>query len=499
MNPAATPDAAMNAQDDSALARMPVEVLLRITRFVPTVDLSNVRLTCRVIERNLFNFFAHEFFRKKQFMVSTPSLQALIDISNHHSLSPFLKHVIICTDRLAEIHGYQQPTDPQKRQNFRRAHADQANLLSTGLLRDMLAEAFSALPNLEVIDLRDFYSRTRNRDGVNAEWRSYGSRMLRESTGVAVNATASSSGLYDTYPTQIFTAITAALATSERQPNSIEVLLRHRNWGLFDHAFAIPSRLEPKLAPILANLKTLHLTLCINYESFMIQDFLAMARNVSWLRLNFNYVSRVSMDQEPGPMLLKWVAHPESDTPISDVDRKSIPFPNLIRFDIGNADLTARTIVKLVTKFSPTLEHLSMRRVILFGTTREREEKLNPWEGLFNSMKKIRGILRVLELSELQHSSLDPGNFPGSVAFQRSSDSPTLEAHSSFMGTTDRMSFEALIQTINDRMICRWPGRHNRGTWDVEMEVDSEEVEEDENEDEDEDEDENEDEDLDED
>ncbi|KAK4172339.1 hypothetical protein QBC36DRAFT_247764 [Triangularia setosa] len=482
----ATPDA-INPQDESFLARVPVEVLLRITRWIPTVDLAKVRLTCKVLERNLFNFFAHEFFRKKQFMVSTSSLQALIDISKHSTLSPFLKHVIICTDRLNELYAYQQ-ADPQKISNLRRAQADQANLLSMGLLRDMLAEAFSALPNLDIIDLRDFNSPSRNRD--NAEWRSYGSVSLRESTGVGLSTNASS-GLQDAYPTQVFTAIIAALEASGAQPSNIEVLLRHRNWGLFDSAFAIPARLEPKLAPILANLKTLHLTFCIQHESFMIQDFLAMARNVTWLRLNFNYVSRVSSAQEPGPTMFRWLEHPESDTPINDFDRQPVSFPNLERFDIGNVDLAGKTVLKLIAKFSPTLKHLSLRRVFLLDTARDIEEKTNPWTNLFNAIKKIRGIqLRVLELSELHHGTLDHMQFREPITFTAGKDELSLYSscsRNSFKRTTDRMSLDALIQTVTETMICSWPHRQRilPDASDSEMDVDSED-----NEDEDEDEDE---------
>ncbi|KAK0739510.1 hypothetical protein B0T21DRAFT_382525 [Apiosordaria backusii] len=475
-DPIATPNA-INPQEDSFLACVPVEVLLRITRWIPTVDLANVRLTCKILERNLFNSFAHEFFRKKQFMVSTPSLQALIDISKHSTLSPFLKHVIICTDRPNDLFMYNPPNVDQKMvHNLRRAQADQANLISMGLLPAMLAEAFSALPSLEVIDLRDFNSRSRNRDGINAEWRSYGSVSLREATGVGLSAPG---GLQDVFPTQIFTAIIAALAASGSQPDNIEVLLRHRSWGLLDSAFAIPAQLEPKLAPILGNLKTLHLSFCIQMESFMIQDFLTMARNVSWLRLNFNSVPRISME-EPGPAMFKWLEHPETDTPISNHDRRSVSFPNLKRFDIGHVDLAAKTILKLVAKFSPTLKHLSLRRVFLIDTPRDLEEKLNPWAGLFKLVTKIRGIqLSVLELSDLQHGRLDHRPFRGPITFKTGTPTSPYHLHVNnyFKGTTDRMSLEALVENLAEEMICPWPPRSHVAISDSEMDVDSDEDE----------------------
>jgi len=157
------------------LTKLPLEVLVRITYFITTSDLANVRLTCRALEGSLFHFFSHEFFRKKQFMVSTKSLQTLIDIANHPTLSPCLKHVIITTDRVMAygLGGFGirlLDLSAEKRQHVHAADSDRQALVSTGLMRDMLAEAFGKLSNLETIDLRDFNSRTRNRDGVGTEW-----------------------------------------------------------------------------------------------------------------------------------------------------------------------------------------------------------------------------------------------------------------------------------------------------------------------------------------
>ncbi len=61
-----------------------------ITYYLSTPELGNVRLTCKALERSLFNFFSHEFFRKKQFMMFEDSLSALIEISKHPALAPFL-------------------------------------------------------------------------------------------------------------------------------------------------------------------------------------------------------------------------------------------------------------------------------------------------------------------------------------------------------------------------------------------------------------------------
>jgi hypothetical protein len=99
-----TSSALPNTQAGSPFAQLPAEVLTRITRWIPTPDLSAVRQTCKVIERKTFASWSHEFFRKRQFMISTFSLQTLLDIAKHEHLGPMLKHVCISTDRPMEVY-----------------------------------------------------------------------------------------------------------------------------------------------------------------------------------------------------------------------------------------------------------------------------------------------------------------------------------------------------------------------------------------------------------
>lgn len=79
------------------LLSLPLELLVLISSFVSTADLAALRLTCKQVEKSLWEWFTEEFFVKKQFMITQPSLQALLDISRHVSLSKKLKHLIIAT------------------------------------------------------------------------------------------------------------------------------------------------------------------------------------------------------------------------------------------------------------------------------------------------------------------------------------------------------------------------------------------------------------------
>lgn len=81
-----------------SLTSLPVEVLAHISSFVSTQDFGALRLTCKHTENGLYRWFLDEFFTKKQFMLTPPSLQALLDISQHATFSKQLKHLIIATD-----------------------------------------------------------------------------------------------------------------------------------------------------------------------------------------------------------------------------------------------------------------------------------------------------------------------------------------------------------------------------------------------------------------
>jgi len=72
------------------LLRLPPELMLRISTHLTTVELGSFRLTCKLVERNLFESFAREFFTKRQFMVEKVSLEALAGIANHKTLAPYL-------------------------------------------------------------------------------------------------------------------------------------------------------------------------------------------------------------------------------------------------------------------------------------------------------------------------------------------------------------------------------------------------------------------------
>lgn len=80
----------MDNGSTSPLLEIPPELLLRISSHVSTVDLGNLRRTCKQVEKRLFRDFAREFFTVRRFMVEQVSFETLLSIANHETLGPHL-------------------------------------------------------------------------------------------------------------------------------------------------------------------------------------------------------------------------------------------------------------------------------------------------------------------------------------------------------------------------------------------------------------------------
>jgi hypothetical protein len=158
------------SQSPSHLLSIPLEILLQISRRLTTPEYGNLRRTCKAIESTLLNAFAQEFFTKRQFMLTEFSLQALLDISKSR-LSRYMNHVIIGMERPTNA-TYRIAPDHGSNYHMLQESIDHMTLLYTGQDVEMLTEAFSSLGNLNTVEMRDFSSRSRNRDYPQNQWRS---------------------------------------------------------------------------------------------------------------------------------------------------------------------------------------------------------------------------------------------------------------------------------------------------------------------------------------
>jgi hypothetical protein len=146
----------------ASLLSIPLEMLVEVSASLTTTDLGALRLTCKQIEKSLFEWFSKEFFTKKQFMLTHKSLQAFVDISYRDTNTNF--------------------KDVDAAASYTQGCEDQKALLNTGIDREMLTAAFQNLENLHTVGIRDFNSNGRSRDGIN--WSSWGATTVLRETGV---------------------------------------------------------------------------------------------------------------------------------------------------------------------------------------------------------------------------------------------------------------------------------------------------------------------------
>lgn len=166
------------------LTTLPIEVLVNIARNLTTPEYGELRLTCKQIEDSLLEAFSKEFFTKRQFFVWTFSLQTLVDISKSR-FATSLRHIIIGVEQPFPIlHSHTltyaatlayNPSlgqSPNRDAAIVQEYADQMTLLNGSHEVEFLAEAFSNLPKLETVAMRDFNPYSRHRDAPDTAWKS---------------------------------------------------------------------------------------------------------------------------------------------------------------------------------------------------------------------------------------------------------------------------------------------------------------------------------------
>ncbi|OCL14246.1 hypothetical protein AOQ84DRAFT_435807 [Glonium stellatum] len=391
------------------LMKIPLEILLLITSYLPTTALGSLRRTCKHIEMSLFKTFSKEFFTKKQFMLSEESLQALIDISNHPRLSHCLNHVIIGLDNYDN--GRTAISEPEGASAYRAGLANQFTLLSTGQHRDMLTQAFQNLPNLQTVGLRDFNSRTRFRD--DCEWTSYGATTIFRETGIRlVGNRMLATEEHIRFASQAFCTILYALGQSGAAPQAFEVLLRQRRSGLHDYAFNVPKYFEHSVEPVLSNLRTLLLALNLSIEpifspvrsddsitdnerpDYLLKQFLCHTPNLNHLRLNFQSAHPSHAEQ-----FIAWLSRPVAQADSLDTSPGS-PLPGVVnpialsqlrRLDLGIVRLSPWTLLAAIHKFKSTLRALGLWKITFNPEDQQRlyERKANVWAEFFAQLSNL--------------------------------------------------------------------------------------------------------------
>ncbi|KAK6000310.1 hypothetical protein QM012_003942 [Aureobasidium pullulans] len=369
-----------------ALLDLPPELLLRISAFLTTSELGKSRLTSKNIEAVLFDSFAREFFTKKQFMLEQISLQALIDISNHPTLASRLSEVVISS------HVF--PSDPEilsvsGKAMYQAGYVDHDVLMASGQAIHMLAEAFSKLPNLRTVGLRDYNGLGRYRDGEFATWKSWGwSFGWDRLPAYDADNPNSQRGLRTISPEPVLPVLFYALGHAKVVPESIHVFLRKRS-KLTQQSFNIlDGYLGEKVRPVLGNMKELMLAIGNDTTPYYYHRTIAPTKSedasnlplarllhrtpkLETLRLNFE------PSQPFASGFLDWLG-----SPVSRPATNPVTLPRLTALELGMLTVPAATLLKVLSKFD--LESFSLWKVKLHASSASDPE--NCWQALLHDL-----------------------------------------------------------------------------------------------------------------
>ncbi|CAK7271894.1 hypothetical protein SEPCBS119000_004840 [Sporothrix epigloea] len=405
------------------LSRLPAELLLRITRDLTTTELCAVRSCSRSLECALRDLFLREFFWRRQFMLTEFSLQTLLAIAQHPLMSQSLRHVSIGVEEFVTT-NCSPPDDEVQSVNLLLDAARQRAMLANGRALQLLATAFSLLPNLQTVQLRDRPSYTRHRDGPSEAWSSYGLRSAQEQLGRNANIFLTK-GASRNLPSRVFALVMTALAKSNARPANIEVLMHSSRAGLFCSAFdptplpclSLPGAsagngADASVLPILAGLRRLHLRLQFIFHPNGINPFdptippisrrnqqagieclplyawLAHCPNIRWLRLHLQKEARHHNDtflrQLAAPLPASY-PFPPGSTASRNI---TMPFAShLRRLELGFACCRRGVLEDLLSRF-PALEDLTLFVFSLVNENHTAEPAYNVWCSFLDTLAK---------------------------------------------------------------------------------------------------------------
>ncbi|KAJ4987087.1 F-box domain-containing protein [Stagonosporopsis vannaccii] len=448
----------------TGLLSLPLELLVHISSFVSTSDLAALRLTCKQIEKSLWEWFTEEFFVKKQFMITQPSLQALLDISRHVSLSKKLRHLIIATNVYDDLPLRFRDSDACS--SYMQGYADQKALLDNGIDREMLTEIFKGLINLETIDVRDFCAR-RERDGT--YWASWGATTVQKETGMRLRESYCGTGSQSRFVSHIFSNLLYAMGVAGRSPPRFEVLFRQQPAGLPDSAFHLSNFTFPAVQPVLHNLRALFLTLNLgdvsahtyhtygggtparNIHGRSLRHFLHCTPNLVHFRLNFQ---KFHVDENME--FMRWLGtsptrspEPPQPTRITIEEPPPVSFPHLKALEFGQLDVDRDTLLAVLYRFAPKLEHLSLwRMTIKSGPPGPYDPKPNIWAQFFKALASVPDLelkyLKAGALTQTGHKAHFRNEADGEKKF---------ELQREYSGKT----MKAFMKGLADDIVVDWP------------------------------------------
>ncbi|KAK1050685.1 hypothetical protein LTR12_016555 [Friedmanniomyces endolithicus] len=215
----------------TGLTKLPSELISAIVSFLDDADALSTRLTSRNIERASLAQFGSRFFRKKGYLITTPSLDVLSHIAAHKDLKKYVQHVWFNPDCFTFVHPAcapdpQEAPDPEnpdsllqllslgdrkRYEAYQVVKQDHSALLQSWgwQLQGVLTPIFAALPNLKTVGMR------RSEDHAPWGWRRLKDIVGEDPRDLGPIPSGPMRSLSD--PTKLFLAVIVAAAAANVQ------------------------------------------------------------------------------------------------------------------------------------------------------------------------------------------------------------------------------------------------------------------------------------------
>lgn len=246
------------------LDELPEELVSNISVRLHADDISALRLSCRALEHKTFHEFATEYFTEKGFVITTDSLKALVAIASSEKLKGYLQHVHFLTVFFSGAafscpNGCNCAWQPSVRQReaFCTYQADQKSIRQSDCGKDLLQQAFAALPALKTVNIVDSASLL----PADVDYR--GKNKIRRLTGrePMFGSSSTDDKQYDEFVRHVWKSVMDALAGSKM--TALNVLGAQLSRGMYGLSIVPDMQLlaRPEMTPVFANLKTVTLRL----------------------------------------------------------------------------------------------------------------------------------------------------------------------------------------------------------------------------------------------
>ena len=153
------------------ILELPAEIIASIFSHLENIeDVLTARLSNKYLERSSFPSFGKRYFRKKGYILTSPSLNVLKSIAYHEDLRKYVRHVWFNPDLYTfntprcvpegdidsdrELVEFQSAEQEGKFEAFDACIKDWHSLIYSSRLEYELTSAFAKLPNLEAVGMR---------------------------------------------------------------------------------------------------------------------------------------------------------------------------------------------------------------------------------------------------------------------------------------------------------------------------------------------------------